>query len=263
MKLTRIIILASLLTAFLSSSAQAPYGRKNRELVDLGGRYNMAGWLVSPGLTYMWPNKNRFFGERENENVDPKGRLAVYLEAGRYRIFYGGGNVFNYMDYSLAYKRLSGSEEYLGNKGIFKQNYLLGNFNINNIIQLSDYTFIQNSLGVNLDYKFSEKYENSGSPTGANTEKLLFSLHYKIGYGIKVTEKLFVIPTLETPILNVKQWEQAKSTYGMFSSRYRPIIFTVRFAWLGKPGKGSCPPVYASPDDKAKQDAFQMGGGGR
>ena len=49
-------------------------------------------------------------------------------------------------------------------KAIFKQNFLLANFNVNNIIQLTDYTFIQNSIGVNFDWKFSEKFETNESP---------------------------------------------------------------------------------------------------
>lgn len=255
-KITTSILLVCL---FVSNSIAQGYNRKNRDLVTFNGQYKMGGWLVSPGITYMWPNKIKFLGGQEDPNIKAHGRIGLYLEAGRYRFFYDGGRYFNYFDYSLAYKRLSGSEEYLGNKGLFKQNYLLGNFNVNNIWQLTDFTFIQNSIGVNLDYKFLEKYENSGSPLGANTDKLLFSLHYKIGYGMKVTETLFIIPSIETPIINVKKWEKFKSTYGLFSSRYRPLILSVRFAWLRRPGKGACPPVYANPDDKAKQEQYMMG----
>lgn len=257
--LNRIGILILGFILLTNTSRAQGYNRKNRDLVTFNGQYKMGGWLISPGLTYMWPNKIKFLGGQEDPNINPKGRIALYLEAGRYRFFYQGGRFFNYFDYSLAYKRLSGSEKYLDNKGIFKQNYLLGNFNLNNIYQLTDFTFIQNSIGVNLDYNFSQKYQDSGSPLGANTDKLLFSLHYKIGYGMKVTDKLFIIPSIETPIINFKKWEHFKSTYGIFSSRYRPIILSVRFAWLRTPNKGACPPVYANPDDKAKQEQYMMG----
>jgi len=255
----KIAFTIALIFALSTSVYSQGYNRKNRDLVTFNGQYKMGGWLISPGLTYMWPNKIKFLGGQEDPDITPKGRIALYLEAGRYRFFYQGGRIFNYFDYSLAYKRLSGSEKYLDNKGIFKQNYLLGNFNVNNILQLSDFTFIQNSLGVNLDYKFAQKYENSGSPLAADTDKLLFSLHYKFGFGFKVTETLFIIPSIETPIVNFKRWENFKSTYGLFSSRYRPLILSVRFAWLRRPGKGACPPVYANPDDKAKQEQYMMG----
>ena len=238
----------------LSSYAQHT-NRQNRDLLDLKS-IKHSGWMFAPGLTYMMPFKPK--GE-EAPDVNPGGKLAVYLELGRWHLFPGGGNVFNYYDYSIAYKRLSGKEEIGDLKGQFKQNYVLGNFNINNIIQLTDYTFIQNSLGVNLDYKFSEKYEPAAETyTIDNTKNLLFSLHYKIGYGIKVTKKLFVIPTLETPILNGREWEKGRSDYGILSSRYRPIIFSVRLAWTRKPGRGDCPPVYDPANGKNGQNLDDM-----
>lgn len=246
-------IIIALLLITTCNQVLAQVKRQNKDLIEMS-RWRNSGWHFAPGLTYMVPFKPK---ADDAPDVDPNGRLAVYLEVGRWRLFPGGGNVFNYFDYSLAYKRLSGSEEFAGTKGIFKQNFLLGNFNINNIIQISDYTFIQNSLGVNLDWKFSEKYESSFSSYERNTQSLLFSLHYKLGFGIKATERLFIIPTLETPILNAKQWENARSDYGIFSSRYRPTIFTVRFAWLIKPNKNACPPVPGG-DGKDYDKMMQM-----
>ncbi|CAG5078538.1 hypothetical protein [Parvicella tangerina] len=238
----------------LNSFAQHT-NRQKKDLLNLSA-IKHSGWMLAPGLTYMIPFKPK--GDEAPE-VDPAGKLAVYFELGRWHLFPGGGNVFNYYDYSLAYKRLSGREEIGDIKGQFKQNYVLGNFNINNIIQLTDYTFIQNSLGVNLDYKFSEKYEPATeTSTLDNTKRLLFSLHYKIGYGIKVTKNLFIIPTLETPILNGREWEKGRSDYGILSSRYRPLIFSVRFAWTRKPGKGDCPPVYDPANGKNGQNFDDM-----
>ncbi|MFT7155671.1 MAG: hypothetical protein ACI8Q1_000673 [Parvicella sp.] len=223
---------------FTVTAASAQHKKQNRDLINLN-MWKPAGWHFAPGLTYTMPFKPK--GD-DAPDVNPNGRVALYAEVGRWRMFPGGGNLFNYFDYSLAYKRLSGAEKFEGNKGIFKQNFLLANFNINNMIQLSDYTFIQNSLGANLDFKFLERYDNSGSPIGDNTDRLLFSLHYKFGFGIKVSEKLFIIPSIETPILNIKEFERGRSDYGVFSSRYRPIIFSVRFAFLSKPDRGACPP---------------------
>lgn len=249
-----------LLVIFLSISTLSGIAqhtnREKKDLIDLRNTKH-SGWMVAPGLTYMLPFKPK--GDSAPE-VDPGGKLAVYLEVGRWHLFPGGGNVFNYFDYSLAYKRLSGKEKIGDVDGLFKQNYVLGNFNINNIIQLTDYTFIQNSLGVNVDYKFSEKYQPAAQTTTTdNTKSLLFSLHYKIGYGIKVTKKLFVIPTLETPIINGREWERGRSDYGILSSRYRPIIFSVRLAWTRKPGRGDCPPVYDPANGNKKlDDMLQM-----
>ncbi len=249
----RFISLFFVLSLAFGVMGQDLFTRKKKALVQYR-TYRRGGWMFAPGITYMWGRKTK----DEKRDITQKGRIAVYAEVGRFQIFKDEGNVFNYFDYSLAYKRLSGTEEFAGSKAVFKQNYILGNFNVNNIWQRGDYTFIQNSLGVNLDYKFMEKYESNGSGSD-NTGRTLFSLHYKIGYGIKARGNLFIIPSIEVPILNVMEWEKGKSTYGIFSSRYKPIIFSIRFAFLRKRNMMSCPDNDLSPEDKKKQDMHLMG----
>ena len=251
----RILASSLFIVLFCFSAKSQFYERKNRPLMDLNGNYSMNGWLLSPGLTYMWPNKISWLGGQKRADTVARGRIGLYLEIGRYHIFTEGGAFFNYMDYSISYKRLSGSEEVDAQKSPFKKNYISANFNINNIYQIGDRHFLQNSIGINADFQLWE----NGTPAPINSKKLLFSIHYRIGYGIKLSEKLFVIPTLETPLINIRQWENGRSTYGIFNnSRYRPIIFSCRFAWLRSPSKANCPPVYVNPGDKAKQDQHFM-----
>ena len=215
-----------------------------QSLMDFNGQYRMQNFFLSTGLTFMLPNS------LENE-FSKRGRLGLIFEGGAYHIFERGGNIFNYMDYGAGYKRLSGSEfNDVNNKSIFKQNYISSFFNINNIWQLSSKNFLQSSIGANLDFKFFEK----DTPLPNNTDKLNFSFHFKLGYGIKFRKTLFIIPTIETPIINLKKWEQGKSTFGIFNSRYRPVLFKVRFIWLKKLGKSDCPPVYTNPEDDARNE---------
>lgn len=248
------ILLIIFLSTCIIGNSQDIFGRRKKDLVEYR-TYKMGGWMFAPGLTYT-PAR---IPKSEERDINPNGRLAVYAEVGRFQIFYEGGNFFNYFDYSLAYKRLSGSEKYNDLKSVFKQNFVLANVNLNNIVQLGDYTFIQNSIGANLDYKFSEKYDNVNGSGNDNTNNLLFSLHYKFGYGIKAKNNLFIIPSIEVPILNALEWENGKSTYGIFSSRYKPIIFSVRFAFLKKRGRNACPDNGLSPEDKKKQEMHMMG----
>lgn len=219
-----------------------------QSLMDFNGQYRMQNFFLSTGLTFMLPNS------LENE-FSKRGRLGLIFEGGAYHIFERGGNIFNYMDYGAGYKRLSGSEfNDVNNKSIFKQNYISSFFNINNIWQLSSKKFLQSSIGANLDFKFFEK----DTPLPKNTDKLNFSFHFKLGYGIKFSKTLFIIPTIETPIINLKKWEQGKSTFGIFNSRYRPVLFKVRFIWLKKLGKSDCPPVYTNPEDDARNERNYM-----
>ena len=245
------------LIAFSGSVYSQFHKKKNRSLVELDGTYKMSHFYISPGLTFMFPNQMERLGGIKNDSINPNGRLAYLLEFGGYKIFNGGGNVFNYMDYGISYKNLSGSEivKPRENKTFFKKRFLSLNYNINNIFQINDTRFLQTSLGANLDFML---FEEQPDPTPSNTERLLISFHLKLGYGIKFQNRLFIIPTLETPILNLKQWEGGKSTYGILNSRYRPLLIKFRILWLKRPNRSDCPPVYLNSEDKARYDRNYM-----
>ena len=136
-----------------------------QSLMDFNGQYRMQNFFLSPGLTFMLPMAS-------DKEFRQRGRLGLIFEGGAYHIFERGGNIFNYMDYGVGYKRLSGSEFMdLNSKSIFKQNYISSFLNINNIWQLSSKKFLQSSIGANLDFKFFEK----DTPLPNNTDKLNFS----------------------------------------------------------------------------------------
>lgn len=246
-----------LLLIFISTFGNAQmkiYKRKNIPLVDFNGTYQLQNFYLSPGLTYMFSQEIPNILTNSNSEITAKGRLAFLIEAGAYRIFEKGGNIFNYLDYGFSYKKLSGSEQINESKSIFKQRFLTGSFNLNNIWQLSDRKFIQTSIGSNINFKLFEE----GSPSPNNTDKLTLAFHLKFGYGFKIKKNLFLIPTMESPFLTLKKWEQGKSSYGIFNSRYRPLIFKVRFIWLKKSGKGKCPEALTSPEDKSRYERNYM-----
>jgi len=254
--LSKYLFFFLLLSSFIGHSQM--YQRKHMPLVDLNGSYKMKHFYFSPGLTFMLPNEIEKLGGINNEKISPRGRIAFMIEAGMYHIFEGGGNVFNYMDYGISYKTLSGSEKRDDKKPRFKQRYISLNYNINNIYQLSSNRFIQSSIGLNVDYKLFERKENDLNPSPENTKNLLSSLHLKIGYGMKFQNRLFIIPSLETPIINFLEWEKGKSTYGIFNSRYRPILLKIRILWLKRPSKFDCPPVKINSQDKARYENNYM-----
>tara|TARA_B110000977_G_scaffold55197_1_gene75252 strand:+ start:3587 stop:4348 length:762 start_codon:yes stop_codon:yes gene_type:complete len=248
------LILILIFTVAVGKTQMKMYQRKNIPLIDFNGTYQLQNFYLNPGLTYMMPYEIPNIISNSNSEVNAKARLAYIIEAGAYRIFEKGGNIFNYLDYGFSYKKLSGSETIDESKSIFKQRFLGGSFNLNNIWQISDKKFIQTSLGSNIDFKLFEE----GTPLPNNTDRLTIAFHLKVGYGFKVKKTLFVIPTMESPFLTLKKWEQGKSTYGIFNSRYRPLIFKVRFIWLKKLGKGKCPEALTSPEDKARYERNYM-----
>lgn len=252
-------------------------------------RYARAGWFVSPGVTY---SLDRFRDPVEslsdpdnNTRLDytfrPRGRFGPYLEGGRYRIFNRG--FFKYIDYGLAIKKLTGREIMeatlidLGDNstvatytsdGKFRETSGSAFFNANHILTTTNWTFVQNSIGLNLDYRFLQRNEFEGFiPVAENytngPNALAFQLHYKLGFGFRTTKQLMIIPTIETPILNIVKFDQFKSTTQWFSSRYRPLIITLRFLFLRDSNKTECPPVYTNPDDFNKESGGVWGGRNR
>lgn len=205
--------------------------RKTRDMIDFRA-YKYGGWYIDPGFTYTMEESNFLGG------------LGYYLGFGRYQIMYEGGTFLNYIDYGVALKNLK--------KNPLKTHNAVASFNANNIWQFSDKTFLQNSLGVNVDYSI-----NNGLPSSPFAQ-----LHYKIGIGFQFWERLFLIPTVETPILNAYPWDGFNSAVDLNDVKYRSIIFTLRIAWLqkqkagyscGKPGKKNKRLKPGNQDTKAQE----------
>ena len=239
-----------------------PSGRQNKYMFDIGGgNYKVSGWHFAPGITYMIPTVNQWtelqtdVGDSQDTlfqgDFDSSGKIGLYVEFGRHRFF--EKKVLTYMDYGLGFKSLKGSEQFSGVLGdgteqveyaydeSFKNSFVTGFVNFSNIAQLSDFTFIQNSFGLNADYRVINKMNEVGiqtqEPQPAN---FVGQVHYKLGFGFKANRNLYVVPSIETPILNVYQWEDGKSTLNYFNSRYRPIIFSVRFFWFDIQKQADC-----------------------
>ncbi len=257
------------------------YKKKHEKLVDFSGHNRLHGFHFAPGITYSLPP----FGKKEvelfrsgdtvtNANLKGKGKIGLYFEAGMYHLL-KYGRFFKYLDWSIAYKGLKAIENYdyttqiesssttiasAEGKNSFKYKFLLANANLNNIWQIGNYSFIQNSIGINFDYALGKKEDNtSGLISGSTFNKMIFDLHYKLGFGYKINERWFIIPAIETPILSIIPFEKGRSAIGVFDLRYRPLILTVRIAWLRRPKANSCPTVDGPEGDKKRQEQYQMG----
>lgn len=257
------------------------YKTKYQKLVDFTGHNRLHGFHFAPGITYMLPpfseKKEELYRNADtvtNSQLNGKGRFGLYLEAGMYHLL-KYGRFFKYLDWSIGYKALKGSEDFSTTTQIesssttlgstsgtnsFKYSFLLANANLNNIWQIGNYSFIQNSIGINFDYALGKKETNNSSMIDGSTFiKMIFALHYKLGFGYKINERWFIIPSVETPILNFIPFEKGRSTIGVFDLRYRPLIFSIRIGWLRRPKANSCPTVDGPEGDKKRQEQYQMG----
>lgn len=197
-------------------------------------------------------------------NLEQTSQVGLYLEVGRYKLL-STKKLISYIDYGLAYKQLRASQNYdlihdnttIIDTTSYSQSYqshaAVAHFNANNVLAINKNIFFQNTLGVNLDYSLRQKLETT-DPTGfvetyqAEPSRLRAQIHYKFGVGVRISKMWYAIPSVEIPLLNAWKWEDGRSTFGAFNSRYRPIIFSVRFTWLTTP---DCPKVWDN-DDSTK-----------
>lgn len=254
-----------LLVFFVSQTSFAQSGRQLRPLYQLGSKYSNKAWHFAPGMTYMIPANHEETEMRVinsengpdtlfNGSFKAKGKIGLYLEGG-WAHFFDNPILAHYIDYGFHYKMLRGAETFDGmtkvdvnpvltsNSGKFSEHYLGGFFHINRIIQLTDWTFVQASLGANLEYAVINKIAFDGIVGGLDqtfAERFQGQFNARIGFGYKAESGVFIIPSIETPILNVQPFYDGKSTLPFFSSRYRPIIFSIRFLFLKKQKAADC-----------------------
>jgi hypothetical protein len=267
-----LIVVALLLT----SATLAQSGRQFTPLYDLSNtRYLNTGWYLSPGLTYMAPSTDKpqdirltgadlsidtLYAGKFNQN----GRIGFALEGGRHKLV-DYMWLLDHIDYGLGFKMFRGRETFDGfvktdslrydvaNESTFSESFVSAHFNLGNIYQLSDRTFLHNSLGLNADYRILSNRDPQGNFSGMIHEfppDFLFQAHYRLGFGYRAQGRLYIIPSIETPVLTILKFDDGKSTLQYFSSRYRPLIFTLRFVWMDKRPTQAC--VGKSAGDEKK-----------
>lgn len=247
-----------------NASAQGLMDRKRPDLIPLDGQVRRIGFYIAPGLTYTLPKarsgEQEMFRNGDTSYVaayDPNGRLGLNLEAGL-SWYTRDPVVVDYFDAGIAYKNLRGRELLDGRyqiadsmapvaaEGTFAERLLTFHINANKFIPTWRYQFVQLSLGANVDYRLGSDFEHTGDPRlnlHSFPPDLWGQLHFKVGYGFKLTGKMFVIPAIETPIFSVKPVDDARfGALQWFSNEYRPLIFSVRFLFLRARKGFDCPP---------------------
>jgi hypothetical protein len=271
----RLTVLGPCLLFAGSLLAQGIYGRKKPEIFPTDGKMRRGGFYFAPGITYALPrftdNEEEVFRNADTSYTalfDPEGKIGLYLEAGWFHAT-NDPIILDYWDFGLAYKQLKGAETFTGTllrgdstgllagEGGFNDQHLTAHINANKLFQVRDYQFIQFSLGANLDWRFGTAHDYTGDFTLLNRwafpPEFTGQVHAKLGYGFKVTQRLMVIPALETPLLSIQPEDGGRfGQLQWFSSNYRPLILSVRFLFLRYPKGWACPPVKQNGFEKSK-----------
>lgn len=257
--MTRAILI--ILTIFLSSILFSQ--EKKGDIFPVDDIYfKNWGWLTGAGANYTIPvsgEANRDY----NVNTDtisnflfsPTGRVGAMLEGGAFMLL--DNPIVSYLDADIRFNWFNGKENFTENRistvtndtiltqsGIrsFDQINVSLRLNANNTIQVSQYGFIQNTLGANFDYLF---YENLQSdlpvlPLEEPSEKFQIQLHYKLAYGFRLDLMHYMIVGLDIPILNLYPWQDGRPNIEVFESQYWPLTLSVQFLFLQKSNRPDC-----------------------
>jgi hypothetical protein len=249
-------------------SSSAVIKRNKTDVFPLDRIYKLGGPLIAPGITYTFPRKAATETHTINDTThrftsDPNGKMGLYLELGWFHAFINP-RLFHFMDFGVSYKQLKGEESIVitredatgsllstvAEKRNFSDQFVTGHFNLTHHRHFSRYGFINNSIGVNVDYAFSTSRSGVAVYPAAEPEfqeTLSGQLHYKLGIGWKATPQLLVIPSVETPLLTVYPFDGLKSTLPYYYNRYRPVIFSIRFLFIRQDPENCNVPSYDGP----------------
>jgi hypothetical protein len=244
------------------------------------GPHQRHGIQLSFGPTYTFTRMNPVAGEVPLNGDSPfsysheaKSRIGIFAEIGMVHITKRPRKFIQYYDWAIGYKHIGGGELFesglynrdtlignLAGEGEFYNGYLYGRFTAHNVFQINPYTFLDNGLGINLDYAMvgmNKSYEGAHLPQTQQFQgNLLGQLHYDIGFGFKPKEGFFIIPGVQLPLLTAYEWNRGTPSIHWFSSKYYPVLFKVKFVWLFRKDPNRCPPVETNEEDRKRANEY-------
>lgn len=265
------------------------YQRHYNEIFPKSPQFKSSGWLLAPGATYMLTRfvpRTETLSETASTSTEakfsPLGKPGIYAEGGRYQML-RYNPFFKYLDYGLSYTMMRGREKAeatitsLPAEALISSESATANFgyhyaqafvNFNHNWRLGRYQAIQHSLGVNAGYAVMANLSGNtvAGATVNSPGRWLGQAHYKLGYVVKMRGNWLLIPTLETPISNFLPFEPLRSAMPFATSRYRPIILSIRLFFIRPVDPTQCTPVrtregWQMPTDMDKQQQMEEGGG--
>ncbi len=225
--------------------------------------FKPGGWQFGAGVTGLLNFAENQHSLPNNENTfTTRGRIFpfVALEVGRYYNF-KPTFTFSYLNYGLSYKGWGASEKFdvSGNEGSHSNlsHYLSGYFDINSTIPVSKMHFIQNSVGINVDYGFPSEGNNyPGDIQSAVMPDFLAGINYKLGWGIKPDTDIIFVPYVQVNLYNIHPRQNDFYRYDVFNTSYIPVIVGIRMM-LFNLNTDSCPDV----DNSQLPEGFKNGYG--
>lgn len=292
MKKIGLISCLLLLTGVVVAQRDLTPGKRRKDV--FGGaadfkEYRPFGLQVSLGPTFMLTRKTNptyrgEFAERPYDFTnDPQGLPGVFLEVGmihlpqkRSKLSERLNYIFiSYIDWGIGFKLLGGAEAtridaldpttyaVVGSSdysGQFYNGFLSGRVTLHKNIYFGKKYFIDNGLGVNVDYNFmradiaSAYTTNMQGLQGPGIHRfhhpLVAQLHYELGFGFRLSRRSMLIPSAQVPILGFHEWRGGASALQWFNSNYLPLLVKVKWTWLFEKKVKGCAPARVNDQDR-------------
>ena len=233
----------------------------NRNTFPLSREFKKSGFSISPLATVSFGNKSdlKLFENETGfqwEHVEVgRGTWNGGIELGWFKTF-EGYQVGDYFEGALSYRRFSGVH-YLEETNVevptgstllaFKEYENAWRFEtITAAVRLIDIAFQKpNSfftwgVGVNYDYVIANRSGTDypidflSDKNNPFDNKHAFRAHFQVGYGFKMSKHLFLVPTVETPLLTVLPTSTLNPSIQFLDVNYQPIIIGIKFMILRK-----------------------------
>jgi hypothetical protein len=214
--------------------------------------------------------------------IDPEGKPSYFLEAGMAHFPKKTSKLadklnmalISYYDWGVGYKKINGYESTTITRygaagtqpstefaeGTFSNGHVYGRFSIHKNIHFNKTFYIDNRLGMNVDYRISASAKETYAWEGANTEfqkPLAIQMHYGIGLGIRNSRRSFWSIGVQIPFFGLTEWRKGSTAIKWFSSNYVPLQAQVKYIYLFKKKTKGCSTPGTEEDKRRNKEYMQ------
>lgn len=249
--------------------------------------YRPFGLQLSIGPTFMLTRSlpvttsYHSVGRSYDLTVTPKGLPGIFVEAGmlhfpkkRSKLSQKLKYVFvSYIDWGIGVKVFGGQETTRIDQldpltltpiatdqqtGRFYNAFVSARATVHKNFYIGKKYFIDNGLGINLDYNF-QRNEATGYTAFVNQavpglhrfhHPFVAQLHYELGFGIRLSRRSMLIPSVQAPILGFHEWRGGGAALKWFDSNYYPLLVKIKWTYLFQKKTKGCPPAQVNDQDK-------------
>lgn len=244
------------------------------------------GLQISTGFTTQFTgSRNQFVYVPDirpySYTLNPNGKIGGFFDIGTAhfptsapRLKFMKSRFISYYDWGVGFKLLAGKEvvdiSYLDSlnhvsstahgEGTFYNGYAFGRATIHKNVYLGETYFLDNGLGINIDYRFLNGNKTYLYGVQSPAEKtfhkpFVAQIHYDLGVGIRRKRGSYIIPGIQIPIVGIV----GHLPMYWFSSSYWPILIKVKYIGLFEKKKSKTSCNEGSEEDRKRNKEYLQG----